>query len=86
MTTTGVITTIAVVVGSTESKNLIERKTLTMRPVLAGFILGFFLFPLDSAEPELSKQLQVLLIVGSLLVNGQDLINLSSKIISSGKA
>ena len=86
MSTTGVMATIGVIVASTESKKLIEKKSLTMRPVIAGFLLGIFLFPLDSARPDLSKQFQVLLVVGALLVNGSDLIQLFIKATNSAKA
>lgn len=86
MSAAGVITTVGVVVASTESKNLIEKKSLTMRPVVAGFILGIFLFAIDSANTELSKKLQVLLIVGALLVNGSDLIQIFTKATNSAKA
>ena len=86
MSTTGVMATIGVIVASTESKKLIEKKSLTMRPVIAGFLLGIFLFPLDSARPDLAKQFQVLLVVGALLVNGSDLLQLFIKATNSAKA
>ena len=86
MSAAGVITTVGVVVASTESKKLIEKKSLTMRPVIAGFILGIFLFAIDSANPDISKRFQVLLIVGALLVNGSDLIQIFTKATNSAKA
>lgn len=86
MATGGVIATIGVIVASTESKHLIEKKSLTMKPLIAGFILGLFLFPLDSANPELSKKFQVLLIVSALLVNGADLLAIFNKSINSAKS
>ena len=86
MATGGVIATIGVIVASTESKHLIEKKSLTMKPLIAGFILGLFLFPLDSANPELSKKFQVLLIVSALLVNGADLLAIFNKSIHIAKS
>jgi len=82
----GVLATVGVIVASTESKHLIEKKSLTMRPLIAGFILGLFLFPLDSANPALSKKFQVLLVIGALLVNGSDLIQIFTKSVNSAKS
>lgn len=86
MSSGGVLATVGVIVASTESKHLIEKKSLTMRPLIAGFILGLFLFPLDSANPALSKKFQVLLVVGALLVNGSDLIQIFTKSVNSAKS
>ena len=86
MSATGVMTTIGITVAATESKNLLERHTLTMRPVVAGFLLGLFLFPLDASNPELSKQFQTLIIVSALLLNGGSLFQLITKSVNSAKA
>lgn len=85
MSATGVITTISVVVLSAEAKSLKDHKSLKMRPVIAGFLLGIFLFPIDSSIPEVSKQFQVLLVVGALLVNGSSLLELFAKSVNAAK-
>ena len=86
MSASSVVATVGIIVASTESKNLIEKKSLTMKPLIAGFLLGLLLFPLDSANPELSQKFQVLLIVGALLVNGSDLIQIFNKSVNSAKS
>lgn len=86
MSSGGVLATVGVIVVSTESKNLIEKKSLTMRPLIAGFLLGLFLFPLDASNPEVSKKFQVLLVLGALLVNGSDLIQIFNKSVNSAKS
>jgi len=86
MSSTSTIATIGVIVASTESKNLIEKKSLTMRPLIAGFLLGIFLFPLDSANPDLSRKFQTLLIVSALLINGSDLLQIFIKATNSAKS
>ena len=86
MTTTGVITTIGLVVATSESAALIKRHSLSMRVVIGGFILGLFLFPLDSAQPELAKSVMALIIIGALLVNGTPLIELFNKAPDTAKS
>ena len=86
MSSSGVMGTVAIIVVSTESKSLIEKKSLTMRPVIAGFFLGLLLFPLDSANPDLSRKFQALLIVSAILLNGKDLLKLVNKTINSAKS
>ncbi len=86
MTTTGVITTVGLVVASSESANIIKKHSLSMRAVIGGFLLGLFLFPLDSAKPELAKSVMVLLVISSLLINGDSLVKLLSNAPKTAKS
>ena len=76
MSNLGVMTAVTVVVATSESNVLISRGTFTMRPLIAGFILGLFLFALDSANEQVSKVFITLIIITALLVNGEPLLRL----------
>ena len=86
MSAAGVITTVGVVVATSESAALIKRRSLSMRVVLAGFILGLFLFPLDSAQPEFAKSVMILIVLSALIVNGESLFKLIGMIPNTAKS
>lgn len=85
MSSAGVITTVGIVVATSESASLMKRGSLSMRVVIGGFILGLFLFPLDSSSPEFAKSVMILIVISSFLVNGQDLFKLLSKATTTAK-
>lgn len=85
MSATGVITTVGIVVATSESAALITKRSLSMRAVLGGFVLGVFLFPLDSAKPDLAKTVMTLIVISALLINGAPLLELLAKIPNAAK-
>jgi len=85
MSAGGVIGTIGLVVASTESANIIKKRSLSMRPIIGGFLLGLFLFPLDSFQPKISKAVQILLVTGALVANGSSMFAVISKAPSTAK-
>lgn len=86
------VTTVAVVVASTEASRITaiqhnakypkaKVKVIgAMSPVLAGFTLGLFLFAAGMANERVATLLCVLLCVSALLVNGIPLISLLSNL------
>lgn len=86
MSAAGVITTVGVVVATSESASLIKRRSLSMRVVIGGFILGLFLFPLDSAQPELAKSVMILIVISALIVNGESLFKLIGMLPNTAKS
>ena len=76
MSNLGVMTAVTVVVATSESNALLSRGTFTMRPLIAGFILGIFLFALDSANAKMSSVFITLIIITAILVNGEPLLKL----------
>lgn len=85
MSATGVVTTVGIVVATSESAALITKRSLSMRAVLGGFVLGIFLFPLDSAQPDLAKTVMTLIVISALLINGAPLLELLSKAPNAAK-
>jgi len=84
--TATVITTVVVVVAGAEVTRLANTKynaenpkqpakkvSTVMAPVIGGFALGLFLFAAGIASEYLASLLCLLLILSSLLINGQDL-------------
>lgn len=65
-----VLLTVIVAVGSTEAKNLMTKQSLTMKPVVGGFLLGVFLFIFGMVNETLGTKFAQLTIVAALLVNG----------------
>ena len=78
MSAPGVIGTIGLVVVTSEAAAL-KRHSLSLRPVIGGFILGLFLFPFDSANPALSRKVQILIVISALLMNGSALFSTLAK-------
>ena len=76
MSSTGVLTTVGVVVATTEAAAIISRRSLSMRPVIGGFVLGLFLFTIDGLAPAISNDVMALIIVSAILLNGSSLITL----------
>lgn len=85
MSATSVVTTVGIVVATSESAALIKRHSLSMKSVIGGFVLGVFLFPLDSANPELAKSVMILIVISALIINGAPLIELLSKAPKAAK-
>ena len=67
------IITVLVAVGSNEAAKVVKGKGFTINAVLGGFLLGAFLFVIEDANPKLGNAFAVLILVSSLLVNGQAL-------------
>lgn len=86
MSAAGVLTTVGLVVATSESASLIRNHSLSMRVVIGGFILGLFLFPLDSASPELAKSVMILIVISALLVNGSELFIMLTKVTNTAKS
>ena len=76
MSTVGVIGAVSVVVASTEANTLLTHGTLTMRPVIAGFLLGIPLFLIDSANEKMGSKFIFLIIITALILNGGPLFKL----------
>lgn len=62
--------TTLVTVGSTEAARLKKGHAPTMQPVIAGFILGVFLFGFGMASPRITALFCYLIMIGAVLVNG----------------
>ena len=85
MSAPGVIVTVGVVVATAEATAL-TKGNLTMRPVIAGFILVLFLFGVNSANENFANVMMVLIVIGSLIGNGASLIELITKAPYAAKA
>ena len=70
------MTTVTVVVASTEAALLLENKGLSMRPVVAGFVLGIGLFSIEAVNENVATKLGTLILITALLVNGLPLLKL----------
>jgi Na+-transporting NADH:ubiquinone oxidoreductase subunit NqrD len=70
-----VVTTCAVMVGSTEVKSIVMDKKLTAKPVVAGFGLGVFLFIIGIAREDLGVKFCWFIIITALLINGGPLFS-----------
>jgi hypothetical protein len=86
MSSTGVIATVGLVVATTESAAIIKRRSLSMRPVIAGFILGIFLFALQGLKPDIASKVMVLIVLSTLLINGDSLILLANSAPNAAKS
>lgn len=64
------ITTVIIAVVSGEIRSFTSKKGFDMRPVIAGFLLGIFLYLIGEVSPALSKAFSVLIIITALVVNG----------------
>lgn len=72
-----VMTTAVVAAGSTEAARLAKKQAPTMKPVIGGFLLGLFLFALGMMSDRLATMFCILIIIGSLLINGVSLFALA---------
>lgn len=70
------ITTAAVAVISTEAARIANKKPPVMKPVVAGFVLGIFLFGFGLASEHLATLFCYLIIVSALLINGVALFSI----------
>lgn len=75
-----VVTTVLVAVGSTEAKRIVNKQSPSFKAVLGGFILGVFLFTFNGINETFTRYFCILLIVGSLLINGTQLFNAFSSV------
>lgn len=73
------MTTVVVMVGSTEASRMVKKQPPAMHPVVAGFAVGLFLFALGMASESLAAKFCVLIIVASLILNGMPLFQALSK-------
>ena len=69
-----VLITCLTVVGTGEAKGVVTGKKPTMRPVLAGFLLGVFLFIFGLASDSFGAKICYLVIVFALIANGLPLV------------
>lgn len=69
-------TTAVVAVGSAEAANLADKKPLTMKPVIGGFILGLFLFAFGMVNENVASKLCILVIITAILMNGAKLFSI----------
>jgi hypothetical protein len=70
-----VLITCLVVVGSTEAKSISTNGEFDVQPVVAGALLGIFLFIFGLINENLAARLCILIAVGSIILNGKHLIN-----------
>lgn len=70
------IVTVLVAVTGGELRSFKANKGFDMRPVVAGFLLGIFLYLLGEISPQLAKPFAVLIIITAVVVNGNGLANL----------
>lgn len=68
-----ILTAVVVAVGSNEAAKVASGKGFAITPVLGGFLLGAFLFVVEDVNPKLGNAFAVLILVSSLLINGQAL-------------
>ncbi len=76
--TTTAVLTVLVVVGGTEATAVTKGKSLALKPVVSGFLLGLFLFTFGLLSESLATKVCYLIIAASLLVNGIPLIQAAS--------
>lgn len=69
------ITAVLVAVLSGELKSFASNKGFDMRPVVAGFLLGVFLYILQEVNESLFKAFAVLIIITAVVVNGNGIAN-----------
>ena len=70
MATLTPFTTAAIVVLSTEGAALAKGKPLTMKPVIAGFVLGVFLMGGNMLNERITSLLALLILIMAAFVNG----------------
>jgi hypothetical protein len=68
------------VVGSTYASELIGKKPLTAKPLLAGFGMGLFLLVTIEINPELGKALCILIGTVAVIHNGSGIFTLLTKL------
>ena len=76
--TTTAVLTVLVVVGGTEAKAILNGKSLPLKPVVSGFLLGLFLFTFGLLNENLATKICYLIVAASLLVNGLPLLAAAS--------
>ncbi len=75
MDTSSALVTAAVVVASSEAKRIKNKQAPTIKPVLGGFMLGFFLLALGSANDHIANLFAILIVITAILTNGLPIIS-----------
>lgn len=70
MNTSQALVVAAVVVGTTEAKQIKTGHAPAFKPVLGGFMLGLFLIALGAANDHIANLFGVLIVVSAILLNG----------------
>lgn len=73
--------TVLVVVGATELDRLHKKELPTVKPVIAGFILGIGLYGIQGMDDRLARLFSILLITGTLLVKGPSIFSLTTEVL-----
>lgn len=81
--TTMIMTSAVITTGVTLIAEQQDNK-LSIKPVIAGWILGLFLFLIATWDDETAKMIAVLVMITALLVNGTKLFTTVSK-VTGGK-
>ena len=68
------VTTAIIVSLSTEAADAAQGKGLSIKPVVAGFVLGFLLIALATINDQLASYFSVLIIIVAALKNGPPII------------
>lgn len=76
---------VLVAVGSTEVAEIRSKGAPTFKPVIAGFILGIGLYALEAVNADLGRMFGILVIVGSLLINGAEFFGAATNATTKGK-
>jgi len=74
--------TVLTVVGINELDRIHTKQAPVMKPVIAGFVLGLFLYGMQALDPHLASLFAGLLVVGTLLLKGQSVFALAKGAIS----
>jgi len=70
MDTSKALVIAAVVVGSTEAKQIKSGHAPSFRPVLGSFMLGLFLIALGAANDHIANLFGILIVITAILENG----------------
>lgn len=70
MNTSQALVVAAVVVGTTEAKQIKSGHAPTFKPVLGGFMLGLFLIAISAANDHIANLFGILIVISAILLNG----------------
>lgn len=74
--------TVLIVVGVNELDRIHSHEAPTMKPVIAGFILGLGLYGIQGMDSHLASLFATLLIIGTLLLKGGSVFTLAKGAVS----
>lgn len=74
--------TVLIVVGVNELDRIHNKQGPTVKPVIAGFILGLGLYGIEALDPHLASLFAALLIIGTLLLKGSSVFNLAKGVVA----